>query len=136
MSEESWEASVEISKVDDSQHLVFGWLSVANDESGNTIIDSHGDIITPDELEQAAYDFVLNSRQAGEMHDVIGVGQLVESMVFTEEKQEALGIPPGILPVGWWVGFYIDDPDVWAKIQSGEYAAFSIGGLAVREEVG
>ncbi|GEO26239.1 hypothetical protein AAC03nite_20240 [Alicyclobacillus acidoterrestris] len=130
-----WQASVKISKVDDSQHLVFGWLSVSEDENGNTLVDSHGDIITPDDLEQAAYDFVLHSRQAGEMHDVIGVGQLVESMVFTAEKQQALGIPEGIVPVGWWVGFYIDDPDVWAKIRSGEYAAFSIGGEAVREEV-
>jgi hypothetical protein len=130
-----WRADVEIKKVDDSQHLVFGWLSVSQDENGNYVLDCQDDIITPEDLENAAYEFVLYSRQAGEMHEVIGVGSLVESMVFTEEKQQVLGIPPGILPVGWWVGFYISDPEVWAKVQSGEYAAFSIGGNAVREEV-
>lgn len=135
MGQAEWRADVNIKKMDDSQHLVFGWLSVAIDERGVPIQDSYDDIIPVDELEQAAYDFVLYSRAAGEMHDLIGVGRLVESMVFTEEKIEALGIPEGILPIGWWVGFYIDDPEVWAKIQSGEYAAFSIGGSAVREEV-
>jgi hypothetical protein len=130
-----WRADVEIRKTDEDDHLVFGWLSVSQDENGNLIVDHHGDIITPDELEQAAYDFVLYSRQAGEMHETIGVGRLVESMVFTKDKQAALGIPSGTVPVGWWVGFKIDDPDVWAKVKSGEYAAFSIGGMAIREEV-
>jgi hypothetical protein len=130
-----WWADVEIKKTDEDQRLVFGWLSVAIDENGNPIVDSQRDIIPPDELENAAYEFVLYSRQAGEMHKTIGVGRLVESMVFTVEKQAALGIPPGILPVGWWVGFKIDDPEVWEKVKSGEYAAFSIGGWATREEV-
>lgn len=69
------------------------------------------------------------------MHEKIGIGRLVESMVFTEEKIKALGIPEGTLPIGWWVGFKIDDLSVWEKIESGEYRAFSIGGTAEREEV-
>lgn len=131
-----WRRPVTITKVDDEQRLVFGWLSVSQDENGNLIIDHQGDIIEPDELERMAYDFVLEARRAGEMHKRWeGVGRLVESMVFTPEKMEALGIPPGTLPVGWWVGFRIDDDEVWAKVKSGEYRAFSIGGTGIREEV-
>lgn len=130
-----WSAEVKISKAEKAKQLVFGWLSVAIDAEGNPVVDHEGDIIPPEELEQAAYDFVLYSRQAGEMHEKIGIGRLVESMVFTAEKIKALGIPEGTLPIGWWVGFKIDDLDVWEKIESGEYRAFSIGGTAEREEV-
>lgn len=132
---DEWQVEVKIEKMNEDEHLVFGWLSVSEDENGNLIEDAHGDTITPDELELAAYDFVLNSRQAGEMHETIGVGTMVESIVFTQQKQEALGIPEGTLPIGWWVGFYIDDDDVWDKVKSGEYGSFSFGGYAIREEV-
>ena len=52
-------------------------------------------------------------------------------MVFTRQKQEALGIDLG--KVGWFVGFKVDDADVWAKIKSGERPMFSIAGKAKRE---
>lgn len=136
MSRVRWSAAIEIAKKATAQQLVFGWLSMALDESGAPVIDHEGDVIPAAELEQAAYDFVLYSRVAGEMHEAIGIGRLVESMVFTPEKTKALGIPDGVLPqAGWWVGFKIDDPEVWQKIESGEYRAFSIGGTADREEV-
>ncbi|KKL27450.1 hypothetical protein LCGC14_2385060, partial [marine sediment metagenome] len=131
-SEVDWSLDFKINKIDD-QHLVFGWLSVAIDKSGDVIVDSQGDIIEPEELEKAAYDFTLFSRQAGDMHKKTeGIGQLVESMVFTVEKQEVLGIPEGTVPIGWWVGFKIQDEDVWKRIKSGELKAFSIGGKAIR----
>ena len=130
-----WSTDFEISKIDD-QHLVFGWLSVAVNKAGEVIIDSQGDIIEEHELEKAAYDFVLVSREAGDMHKrTEGIGKVVESMVFTLEKQQALGIPEGVLPIGWWVGFKIFDEDVWKRIKSGELSAFSIGGRSQREEI-
>ncbi|MCI8806493.1 MAG: hypothetical protein HFE59_11595, partial [Clostridiales bacterium] len=36
---------------------------------------------------------------------------------------------------GWWVGFHIDDAEVWEKIKNGEYRMFSIEGTAVREKI-
>jgi cation transport regulator ChaB len=132
---DEWSATVDIAKVDADQQLVFGWLSVAVDKAGEKIVDADEDIIEEAELEKAAYDHVLYFRQAGEMHERIGVGRLVESMVFTVEKQKALGIPQGTLPVGWWVGYRIDDANTWSKIKSGEYKAWSVGGHAKREEV-
>lgn len=131
-----WETEFEIAKTADEQQLVFGWLSVSQDKDGSAIIDKQGDVIPPDELEKAAYDFVLYARRAGEMHKrTEGIGRLVESVIMTVEKQQVMGIPPNTVPVGWWVGFKIDDPGVWAKVKSGEYRAFSIGGSGQREEV-
>lgn len=124
-----------ITKSDDDERLVFGWANVAVQVDGEQITDWQGDMIDPEELEKAAYNYVAEFGTAGEMHRRGGVGKVVESCVFTKEKAEALGIPSEILPEGWWVGFKIEDEEVWEKIKSGEYTMFSIGGEAVREPV-
>lgn len=121
-----------VCKVDEDRQLVFGWASVCT-QDGQAVIDKQGDIIPPDELENAAYEFNLYCRKQGDMHDRLGVGRLVESMVFTAEKQAALGIDLGM--EGWWVGFKVDDPAVWKRIKAGDLPEFSIGGKATRENV-
>ena len=70
------------------------------------------------------------------MHERGGAAVLIESMVFTEAKLNALGIPAGVLPIGWWIGFRVTDPDVWEKVKDGTYPMFSIEGEAERVEVG
>jgi hypothetical protein len=130
-----FKATGTIQKVDEAQGLIFGWASVCVTKSGETVVDSQGDLIDIADLEEAAYEYVLESRDGGEMHVQKGVSRLVETMVFTPEKIEKLGLPPDALPCGWWVGFQIDDPDVLAKAKSGEYSMFSIGGSGVREVV-
>ena len=124
-----------IRKADEDQHLAFGWAYVSQDEARNQMEDHSGDQLAPEELEHAAYQFVELYREGGEMHERGGCAVLVESMVFTEEKQQALGIPIGTLPVGWWIGFKVTDEDVWAKVKDGTYPMFSIEGTAVREEI-
>jgi len=129
---------IEIAKQDDEKHIVFGWASVAADSNGDPILDRQGDIIEIGELENAAYEYVLRSRSGGEMHerDRRGIGVMVESIVFTGVKMEALGIPKGILPYGWWIGLKITDEDAWQKIKSGQYRMFSIEGKAKRVPIG
>lgn len=123
-----------IYKTDDDKRLVFGWANVAIRVDGEQIQDYQDDIIDIDNLEEIAYEYVLNFRASGEVHnpDLRNIGRLVESCVFTPEKMEAMGIPEGILPQGWWVGFYIDDDDAWEKIKSGKYKMFSIEGTGQR----
>ena len=118
-----------VAKRDDEKFLVFGWASMAD------VTDSQGDVISIDTLEKAAYDFALHSRMGGEMHEVMGVATLVESIVFTPEKLAALGLAEDALPHGWWVGFKVNDAETWQKIKNGDYSMFSIGGRAVREAV-
>lgn len=124
-----------IQKSNDDKMLAFGWASVAIRTGGEQIEDLQGDIIDPEDLENAAYDFVQFYREGGEMHERGGAAVLVESVVFTEEKQRAMGIPEGTLPVGWWIGFKVLDPDVWEKVKDGTYPMFSIEGTAERVEV-
>jgi hypothetical protein len=123
------DSMMEIKKIDEDERMVFGWFSVV-EKDGELIKDSQDDYIEPMELEKAAYSYVLDARIAGDSHVRKGVGQLVESIVFTKEKQEALGIDLG--HVGWWGGFHINDDNVWDKIKKGEYPMFSIGGTGTR----
>ena len=138
-----------IVKVDKVQHLVYGWASIT-EVGGKPLVDTQGDVITTDTLEEAANNFVLHARAAGEMHetkkdgDVYKVGALVESVVFTKEKQQAIlkslkdqdihaDLDLGC--VGWWIGFKISDDATWKKIVDGDLKAFSIGGKGKRAAI-
>ena len=125
----------QIAKSDDDKMLAFGWANISMRIDGELIEDWQGDIIEPEELENAAYNFVELYRDGGEMHERGGVAVLVESVVFTAEKMAAIGIPAGTIPVGWWIGFKVTDPGVWAKVKDGTYPMFSIEGEAERVEV-
>lgn len=130
-------SSFYITKADADKRLVFGWALVSATKEGETIIDRQGDIVDQEDLEEGAYEYVLNFRDAGEEH--IGTlrkkARMVESVVFTEEKLKAMGIPKGTVPIGWWIGFYVDDDTTWERIKDGTYQMFSIEGKAIREPV-
>lgn len=125
-----------IVKSEDDRMLAFGWANVSIRADGEVIEDYQKDIVEPEELESAAYQFVELYREGGEMHERGGAAVLVESIVFTEEKMKAMGIPAGVLPVGWWLGFKVTDKGVWEKVKDGTYSMFSIEGTAERVEAG
>ncbi|MCI9638292.1 MAG: hypothetical protein HFG77_18285 [Hungatella sp.] len=124
-----------IMKSDDEKMLAFGWASVSMRIDGELIEDWQQDIVEPEELESAAYEYVRLYREGGEMHERGGSAVLIESVVFTEEKTRAMGIPTGTLPIGWWIGFKVLDKDVWEKVKNGTYPMFSIEGEAERVPV-
>lgn len=126
-----------IQKFNEDQQVVFGWASVSKDINGQLLQDWQGDIIEPEDLEKAAFDFVLNFRDTGERHNpsLRKKGKLVSSIVFTEDVQKALNIPPGTVPVGWFVGFHIDDPKTWQEVKKGKYQMFSIEGKGIRTPI-
>lgn len=128
----SWNIPLDIKKTDPEHRLIFGWASVV-EKDGKPIIDKQLDIIPVEELENAAYEFTLNSRNGGDMHSRNNLARLVESMVFTKDKQKALGIDLG--QVGWWVGFKVHDDELWAAHKRGERPEFSIGGAAIPIDV-
>lgn len=124
----------EIEKKDDEKQLVFGWCSIAKQKDGTVVVDKQGDVLEDiDQMEKVAYDFVLHSRDGGEMHVRKGVSTLVESFVSTPEKWEAMGIPEGTLPIGWWVGFHVKDKGVWDKVKKKQYKMFSVHGSGLRK---
>lgn len=128
------EGRFRIEKRDDEQHIAFGWAYQCRDRTGEQMIDHSGDITDISEIERAAYRFVKFYREGSDNHERGGVGVVIESMVFTREKSQALGIPEGTVPEGWWVGFEVTDDEVWDKIKLGEYSMFSIEGTARRVE--
>jgi hypothetical protein len=56
-------------------------------------------------------------------------------VVFTPEKIEALGIPDGVLPTGWWTGWKVHNEDSWDDIKTGRATSFSIHGTGLRKAV-
>lgn len=112
-------------------------------------------------IEDAVYRYVLESRSGDEEHVNYGIARLVETMIWTDEKraaiarhsamlsllsegesptdeeiraltEERLGMLRRTIVDGWWVGYRVDDPAVWAKVEKGEYSMFSIVGRALR----
>ncbi len=126
---------VEIAKAKDDEQLVSGWANVSINADGSIPLDWQDDVIAPEVLEKAALNFMLNYRGSGEMHEGEAVGTVVESIVFTKEKQEAIGIPEGAVPQGWFITVKVHDPEVFAKVKDGTYKMFSIQGTCKRVRV-
>lgn len=128
-----------VSKSSDDKRLVFGFASTILDNEGNPLVDKQGDVIQEWEIEKAAYRYMLNSRDGGIEHVVTGVGKCVESMVFTQDKLDALskaGVTvDGVKPGSWWIGFYVQDDDVWESVKKGELSQFSIHGTGKRRKI-
>lgn len=128
----------EFSKVDGEKRQVFGYASIVEID-GEPVIDRQGDYISADEIEKAAYQYVQNSRKGGHQHKRDGDGpfhasNMIESFVITPEKIEKMGLPSDT-PVGWWVGYKVEDEETWAKVKKGEVTGFSIHGKGKRQEI-
>lgn len=129
-----------IQKINLERQNVFGWASVGylpDDKVRGTYkeyTDYQGDVLKSiEDIEDAAYDFSLNSRDSGTEHiGKGGKGSLIESFASTPEKWDAMGIPHGVLPVAWWTGFHISDPGVWDGVKTGIYKMFSVQGQGRR----
>lgn len=117
------------------KNLVSGWASISIQADGEIPLDWQGDIIAPHVLEAAAINFMEKYRVSGEQHVGNAKGIIVESIVFTEDKMKAIGIPPGTVPVGWFITVKIKDNEVFAKVKNGQYKMFSIQGKAKRLKV-
>lgn len=128
-----WEG--EVSKFDDDKRLVFGWCSLSTLD-GEPVVDKQGDWIPIEETEKSAYEYVIKSRKGGDMHSRDGemplhVSDMVESMVFTDDKIAKMGLPDDF-PRGWWVGFKVNDGRVWEEVKKNEKVHFSIHGKGKR----
>lgn len=112
--------------------LVSGWANVALQPDGNAPLDWQDDIIRTEVLEHAAINFMMECRGSGVLHSGGIKGIVVESIVFTKEKQIAIGIPEGTVPEGWFITVKILDDSIFKLVKSGVYRMFSIQGSAKR----
>ena len=138
-----WEAGTSVSdmtkniegkilKTDDEQRMVYGWASVVT-ENGEAVVDRQGDVIEADTLVKAVNEFMEHVRVGKAMHTGEQVGTVVHSLPITKEIGDALGIQSD--REGWVVAYKVFDESVWDMVKSGELAAFSIGGRAMKEDI-
>ena len=138
-----WEAGTSVSdmtkniegkilKTDDEQRMVYGWASVVT-EKGEAVVDRQGDVIEADTLVKAVNEFMEHVRVGKAMHTGDQVGTVVHSLPITKEIGDALGIQSD--REGWVVAYKVFDESIWDMVKSGELAAFSIGGRAMKEEI-
>jgi len=117
-------------EVDEDRQFVAGWASVVSVD-GKPVIDTEGDTMTEADLVESAEEFMRSYRRGKKSHqgDADKV-EFVQSVVFTEEVQDAMGIDLGF--VGWWLGGYVRDDELWQDVRAGTFRGFSVGGSAVR----
>lgn len=128
----------EIAKMDSAKRQVFGFAMVTHID-GEPVIDRQGDFTPLEEIEKAAYTYVIESRKGGDMHARDGdkplhTSDLVESFVITPEKLQQMGLEENALPHGWWVGFKVNDDKQWQDVVEKRRTGFSIHGSGRRVE--
>ena len=140
-----WQIDLPIFKADGGDDLtgrmVFGIASMIS-EGGRLVIDKQGDMISPHELENGFYNYLLEGGKHGEMHELVGTGRCIAGYVITDEHKKAIRkagyqlsftkISTGEECEGLIAGWVIDEPTTLEKIKSGELPELSIGGTGMR----
>lgn len=127
---------VPIAKQDRPRQIAFG---VVLEPTTPDSPDLQDDWYSPDDIEKAAHGFLARVAaqksvfDAGDvMHDEATLaGYPVES--FIAPVDFILGDQP-VAKGSWVIGMHYPDERIWKGIMDGTYAAFSVGGLGVREE--
>lgn len=122
----------DIHKIDSEKRLVFGKALIPNK------VDSQNDIISKEDIEEVAHNFLINLQKAyvellngkqvtkaseiGFMHKVFkgvgGFGYIVESYIDKDGS--------------WVLGTKVTDEQVWKMIKEGKITGYSIGGRGKR----
>lgn len=96
--------------------------------------DSHGDIMTPEEVIKSAHYFMEMGSTIFKGHLAKVEAKVVESYIspvdFTPEGSEVK-----ILKGSWVMAVKVLDDEMWESIKSGEITAFSPGGFGVRVDL-
>jgi Caudovirus prohead serine protease len=100
-----------IAKIDEAQHMVFGYASTE-------ALDSQGEIVKREALEAALPDY-MRFANIREMHQPSAVG------IATEAEMDERGL---------YLAARIVDPVAWEKVIAGVYKGFSIGGSVVQRD--
>ena len=127
--------TAQIFKVDDAQGIAYGFAIVCKEVKDGQLTeyyDLQGDHIPEDAMLDAAADFALGARVGKAGHTGDQVADVVFVFPLTEEIAKGLGISTE--RYGLVIGYRPRDPAVLAKIKSGEYTGFSIGGERIADQ--
>lgn len=132
LTKSEFESYGKVTKMDDDQRIVYGYASVIS-KDGVPIVDRQGDIITAEELEKAASQFMLGERNGLTMHKGEPTTTIIHSFPMTNETKKAYEIESPY--EAWLIAVKVHDDATWAKVKEGELKDFSIGGAATRRDV-
>lgn len=116
--------AVGIKKSDGVKHVVYGVVLEPDVE------DLQGDIISAEEIEQAAHNFMVSYQTIVDRHEAMADARPVESYIAPIDFEMA---GQTIKAGSWVMAVKIFNVDLWDKIVAGEYTGFSIGGRANAE---
>jgi hypothetical protein len=123
---EQAELFVSIAKIDTDRQIVTGIVL----EPGE--VDAQNDTVSAEVIEKASIDFLsrFNSEtQLGFMHRVFGEIGLKLAASWVAMSNQTLG-GKKVKRGSWLMSVKVVDPKLWARIKKGEFAGFSIGGVA------
>lgn len=124
--DKSFDRQVKITKSDEERQLVYGVVLEPE------VIDAHYDVVSVDEIESAAHNYLIKSRMVGDQHNKPAKADIVESYIAPTD----LNIGGQHVRKGSWVMVTrIHDQEMWHGIKKGAYTGYSIGGYAVKEPI-
>ena len=115
-----------ILKRNDEKRIVTGLVLVPEK------YDAQLEIISAEEIEKAAYDYMLRSRNIDTMHQTNAPIYVVESYVAPCDLTIE-GTP--VIKGSWVLSVFITDDVLWEKVKKGDYRGFSVLGLANKTPV-
>lgn len=105
--------------------LVYGEVLVPDVE------DSQGDLVSAEEIEKAAHEYLRNFRLVGDTHETLAPAEVVESYIAPVDFTPESGEP--IRKGSWVMVVKIQSDELWEEVRKGGYTGFSIGGEAYRD---
>ena len=115
----------EIKKVDTERQIVYGVVLEPDTE------DAQGDVISRDDVETAAHNYLKQSRVVGLGHTSEADAEVVESFVVPADMEwNGQVVKAG----SWVIGVHVTDPQQWELVKDGTLNSFSIGGWGLRSE--
>lgn len=120
---------VRVIKIDEARRRAYGFASVST-VKGEELVDAHGDVIAPEDLEEAAATF---RGSVGVNHQGDAIGEIFESLYLDATKAEAMGVSGADGFAGWWIGVQLPPGPVWEDVKAGKLPAFSVQGRAMSE---
>ncbi len=131
--EKGWRC--EVVKVDEEKRVALSVALKASGGENGDRPDKEGDMVSAEEVEKAAYDFMLNSRFM-DLHHREKLSKLRVAVV--ESSLAPVAFQAGetaVMKGDWLVGLKFFDETLWEKVKKGEINAFSIKGKGRRRRV-
>ncbi|MBN1629685.1 MAG: hypothetical protein JW990_07975 [Thermoleophilia bacterium] len=121
---------VPIAKADTPQRVSYGVVLEPDTE------DLQGDVMSAEDIEKAAYNWMERSQTAGRMHsETVDGAKVVESYIAPADIPVETPDGPETIRKGSWVMGVRWPENIWKRIVAGEYTGYSVGGTGVRLEM-